>query len=106
MRVAEVIRNILDVLDAIDQYDQEQEQAQAAKMAANFPQDTEAAQRLSQISDLLDKEQRSIANSPNEQYADVDALTASGNDVHHSKNPADIRTNAPSMYPASQWRGE
>ena len=25
-------------------------------------------------------------------------------DVHKSKNPADIRTDAPSMYPAAQWR--
>lgn len=104
MRVSEVIRNILDVLDAIDQYDQEQ--AEAAKRSADFPEDSEAAQRLGQISDLLDKEQKSIANSPNEQYADVSSVTGSGNDVLKSKNPADIRTDAPSMYPGKQWSGE
>jgi hypothetical protein len=100
MRIAEVIRNILDVLDAIDQYDQEQ---QAAKSAATFPQDNEAAIRTKQIQDLLDKQTSGIANSPNEQYADIDAITASGTDVNKSKNPADIRTNAPSMYPTKQW---
>lgn len=102
MRVAEVIRNILDVLDAIDQYDKEQEEASAANSAVSVPQDTEAAARLSQISDLLDKEQSSVANRPNEQYAGIDAVTASGTDVNKSKHPSDIRASSPSLYPGYQ----
>lgn len=97
MRIAEVIRNILDILDAIDQYDQEQEQQKSIRNV-----DPETSNRLNQISDLLDKQQSDIANRPNEQYADIEAVTATGNDVNKSKHPADIRTNAPSMYPGYQ----
>jgi hypothetical protein len=101
MRATEVIRNILDILDAIDQYDQEQE---AADTAAKIPADSEAHQRLSHIADLLDQEQSQIQNTPNPQYAGIDAVTQSGNDVNKSKNPADIRGNSQSLYPSAQWR--
>lgn len=106
MRVQEVIRNILDVLDAIDKYDREQEEADAAQRAAAGPQDSEAAVRLNQIADLIDDAETEFSNSSNPQYAGLDAVTGTGNDVHKSKDPADIRTNAPSMYPNKQWSGE
>lgn len=96
MRAAEVIRNILDILDAIDQYDQEQE---AADSAAKIPADSEAHQRLSQIADLLDREQSGIQNAANPQYAGIDAVTQSGTDVLKSKHPADIKSDTVSMYP-------
>ena len=98
MRVSEVIRNILDVLDAIEQYDQEE----AAQLAGKLPHDPEAEVRNNQIADLRDDGNKQYPNSPNAQYADVEAVTATGNDVNKSKHPADIRTNAPSMYPGYQ----
>jgi hypothetical protein len=42
------------------------------------------------------------SNTPQERTAPVTAAFPSGDDVHHSKNPADIRTNAPSMFPGFQ----
>lgn len=42
------------------------------------------------------------ANQPNEKVAPVGAAFPGGDDVHARKNPADIRTNAPSMYPGYQ----
>ena len=42
------------------------------------------------------------ANTPHEQVAPPEAAHPAGNYLHHSKNPADIRTNAPSMYPNHQ----
>jgi hypothetical protein len=42
------------------------------------------------------------ANEPNEMTAPVAAAFPGGDDVHARKNPADIRTNAPSMYPGYQ----
>jgi len=42
------------------------------------------------------------ANTPHEHVAPPEAAYPAGDDMHHSKNPADIRTNAPSMYPAHQ----
>ena len=106
MRIAEVIRNILDVLDAIDQYDREQDGSDAVEYVIGAPEDTEAHARLSQISDLIDNTQGEFSNSANPQYAGMDAVTASGTDVNKSKHPADIRTNATSMYPSKQWNGE
>lgn len=98
MKIAEVIRNILDVLDAIDQYDQ----VEASQLNGKLPHDPDVAVRDRQISDLRDDGNKQYPNSPNAQYADVEALTATGNDVNKSKHPADIRTNAPSMYPGYQ----
>jgi hypothetical protein len=46
--------------------------------------------------------QADYSNSPDEKYADISAAYPSGDDVHKSKQPADIRTNAPSMYPNFQ----
>ena len=97
MRVAEVIRNMLDVLDAIEQYDQSED-----RLDGRLPHDPEVAVRNRQIADLRDDGNKQYPNSPNAQYADVEALTATGNDVNKSKHPADIRTNAPSMYPGYQ----
>jgi len=54
-------------------------------------------QRLAGI--LADPE---YANEPNAIVAPVAASFPAGDDVHHSKNPADIRTNAPSMFPGFQ----
>lgn len=42
------------------------------------------------------------ANEPKETVAPVTAAFPGGDDVHARKNPADIRTNAPSMYPGYQ----
>ena len=42
------------------------------------------------------------ANEPKETVAPVTAAFPGGDDVHAKKNPADIRTNAPSMYPGYQ----
>ena len=97
MRVSEVIRNILDVLDAIEQYDQSDD-----RLDGKLPHDPETAVRNKQIADLRDNGNKQYPNSPNAQYADVEAVTATGNDVNKSKHPADIRTNAPSMYPGYQ----
>lgn len=97
MRVAEVIRNMLDVLDAIEQYGQSED-----RLDGRLPHDPEVAVRNRQIADLRDDGNKQYPNSPNAQYADVEALTATGNDVNKSKHPADIRTNAPSMYPGYQ----
>lgn len=42
------------------------------------------------------------ANEPDIIVAPLEASFPAGDDMHHSKNPADIRTNAPSMYPGYQ----
>ena len=44
------------------------------------------------------------SNSPDEKTADIDTVLASGNDVHRSKHPADMRSDSVSMYPMHQSR--
>jgi len=56
--------------------------------------------RMKQIAGLLDTHTReNFENEPNEKYSGIDAVLASGDDVHKSKNPADMRSDSVSMYP-------
>jgi hypothetical protein len=41
-------------------------------------------------------------NGPDENYIDMKTMFSVGNDLNKPKHPADIRTNAPSMYPGHQ----
>lgn len=103
MRAQDLIRSVLDLLDKHDNHEAELEVDNAAP-----PEDqtkhTNDANRFKQVFDLMQKERKSdIANSPNVAYADHDAVTINaGGGVNGPKNPADIRTNAPSMYPTYQ----
>lgn len=98
MQIAEIIRAFLDTLDQIDPEQCVPDDQPIGYIDADIP-------RLKQIAGLVPNGEMSVlANEPNPQYADVDAVIASGDDVHKSKHPADIRTNAPSMYPGAQWR--
>lgn len=48
-----------------------------------------------------------IANAPEEEYSGVDAVTGSGDDIHKSKNPADIRVKDPSIsHEIKDWANE
>ena len=60
--------------------------------------------RMRQIAGLLGSGETEYSNSPEEKYAPIEAVLASGDDLNKSKHPADIRTNAPSMYPNFQAR--
>lgn len=65
-----------------------------------------ASEIIRNLLDIFDKptehSEPGLANSPNEQTIDADTMFSMGDDVHKPKNPADIRTNAPSMYPGHQ----
>ena len=49
-----------------------------------------------------ENKEHTLANSPDEHVIDAETVFSMGDDVHKPKNPADIRTNAPSMYPSYQ----
>jgi hypothetical protein len=102
MRINDIIRSVLDIIDQVD-------------TDADQPNDTPAGYdnddlaRFKQIAGIAGDtgEMSVLANSPNEEYADIDAVTTNaGGGVNGPKHPADIRGDHPSMYPASQWRGE
>lgn len=100
MRVTDIIRGILDLLD----------QANQRELDVLAPPDTVSSDQdhamiqMRRMAGIMEPHAAGPAytNSPDAQTQPVAAVIASGTDVHHSKNPADIRTNAASMYPAHQ----
>lgn len=115
MTAAEIIRNMLDLFD--DPRTSNSAEAESENpvvitiQKTSIPDvnnDTEAMARYRQIVDLLpnDLQNKEFANTLDEKYADIDSVIATGTDLNKSKHPADIRTNAPSLYPGAQWQGE
>jgi len=96
MKITDIIRQVLDIVDAADN-------AVEPAMVAEPTQEPDALIRIQQIAGLLPTDDSAeYSNTPQERTAPVTAAFPSGDDVHHSKNPADIRTNAPSMFPGFQ----
>ena len=94
MKITDIIRSVLDIIDGAEA---PAEPAVAIEIAAEPEADLLDMQRLAGI--LADPE---YANEPNAVVAPMGAAFPAGDDVHHAKNPADIRTNAPSMFPGFQ----
>jgi hypothetical protein len=94
MKITDIIRSILDIVDGAQA---PTEPVIAIKITAEPEADLMDIQRLAGI--LADPE---YANEPNTVVAPMAAAFPAGDDVHHAKNPADIRTNAPSMFPGFQ----
>jgi hypothetical protein len=97
MRVTDIIRGVLDLIDGAEA----PQEPQIAVAIEVDPQEELAD--MQRLAGLLGDESE-YANEPNTIVAPVPAAFPSGDDVHHSKNPADIRTNAPSMFPDWQAR--
>lgn len=98
MKITDIIRSVLDV---IDNAEAPAEPAIAIAVQVDSEQEMQDMQRLAGI---LDHDEPEFANEPNTIVAPMTAAYPAGDDVHHSKNPADIRTNAPSMFPDWQAR--
>ena len=121
MRITDIIRGLLDIVDANDAPAQPSPDAIAAlAVAPDEPVMQVAIEPESQEPDLLAVIQQlagletseadcgvqtQYANEPSEVTAPIGAAFPGGNDMHSRKNPADIRTNAPSMYPGYQAGG-
>jgi hypothetical protein len=98
MKITDIIRGVLDVIDHA-------EEPESEPVVAAVELEVEPAEELADIqrlAGLLDFEEPEYANAPVEIVAPVTAAFPAGDDVHSSKNPADIRTNAPSMFPGFQ----
>lgn len=102
MRVQDILRRLADVIDQGQQPAPEPTPVVVVKHT-DIQHDEDELARIKQIAGLLptgDVDQ--YVNEPQEAYAGVDAVTASGTDVHKSKHPADIRGDSISMYPGHQ----
>lgn len=90
MKLSDILRDFADLLDQQDD-------------RYNDPN------RSQQMRDLTAKTKApgDLANSPDTQYASVDAVTTNaGGGMHNPKHPADLRGNSQSLYPGAQWRGQ
>jgi hypothetical protein len=102
MKITDIIRGVLDIVDAV-----EQPQPQMAVVISTEPNsiaDDAELVRMRQIAGLIGTGDTEYSNSPEEMTAPIDAVLASGDDVHRSKHPADIRGDSISMYPGHQHR--
>ena len=114
MKITDIIRGILDLADvAIDN-----QQAPVAPAVVVEPdpacdacgctpcacEQTGEPDLIAVIQQLAGVEtgEPEYANEPQEMTAPIGASYPGGDDMHNRKNPADIRTNAPSMYPGFQ----
>lgn len=97
MKVAEIIRSILDILDS-----QESTTTVSDQPVGYSDNDIK---RFRQIVDLADSPQTGYSNEPNEQYADLDSVTndAGADGWQGTKDPADIRGEHPSLYPGKVY---
>jgi hypothetical protein len=108
MRATEIIRNMLDLFDnptpSCSQEPKTTVIVARPVSVETVPDDVETMARYRQIVDLLPDrdDDKTFVNSVDEKYADLESVLTSGTDLQKSKHPADIRTNAPSMYPNFQ----
>ena len=106
MRATEIIRGVLDLIDQVECAQQPQPEATVTVVTpVEEPVQTGVdSNRFKQIFDLLSAEHSQMYNnSPNEAIAGIESVTThAGGGLNGPKNPADIRTNAPSMYPGYQ----
>lgn len=95
MRAYEFIRDLVDFLNQESEHDQ------------MYGVHGDDVNRFKQIKDLESSDEPTeFANTPNEQYADLDSVTVNaGGGANKPKHPSDIRGEHPSMYPSTQWKG-
>ena len=94
MRVAEIIRQVLDILD------QAEPQEQPDQPVEDMGYTDKDIKRFQQIAGLTTDKQYST--TPNEQYADVDSVTnqAGADSWQGTKEPEDIRGTTFRIYPS------
>jgi hypothetical protein len=110
MKATEIIRGVLDLIDQVDCAQQEPELTAAATVT--IPDETSEIQtgvdtnRFKHIFAMLDAERSTPAmysNSPNQTVAGADSVAKdAGGGLNGPKNPADIKSDSISMYPAYQ----
>lgn len=100
MRINDIIRVVLDIIDQ-------------AEDLTNQPDDSpngytnDDLARFKQIAGIANNsaDMSVLANSPKEEYADIDAVTVdAGGGVNGPKHPSDIRGDHISLYPNLQYK--
>lgn len=99
MKVTDIIRSVLDIIDHAE--DPEPQAVAVVQVQTDGGEELQDMQRLAGLIDLSEPE---FANEPHTIVSPVPAAFPAGDDVHHAKNPADIRSDSISMFPDWQAR--
>lgn len=100
MKVQDIIRTVLDLIDRAEA-EKTPEPTMTVDLTASGDEEMRRFHHI--VNMLTNNDPDKLSNSPNEQYADIDAVTTdAGGGVNGPKHPADIRGEHPSMYPAHQ----
>ena len=103
MRITDIIRGVLDLVDLDTNREQPIEQPMDAIVAvAQQPDIPDELAIIQQLAGLEQSFEPEYANEPCEVTASIGAAFPGGDDVNSRKNPSDIRTTTPSMYPGYQ----
>ena len=97
MKITDIIRSVLDLVDSADQ--PEPQVAVVVSAEPDSAQDDAELVRMRQIAGLIGSGDTEYSNSPEEMTAPIVAVLASGDDVHKSKHPSDMRSDSVSLYP-------
>lgn len=105
MKITDIIRAALDIIEKTQP--QEEPTAEPVQVVAEPGADccepgVDELIVIQRLAGTTGATEPDYANEPEVIVAPTRAAFPSGDDMHHSKNPADIRTNAPSMYPGYQ----
>lgn len=98
MKITDIIRSVLDIIDSA------QEPAPPEIAVAVQVEPTDQIADMQKLAGILGVDEPEYANEPNEIVAPVTAAFPAGDDVHASKNPADMRSDSVSLYPDWQAR--
>jgi len=92
---------ISDIVKGTQQQDQHPTIVAVRVQAEPEQQHTDDSEllRMRQIAGLIGTGDTEYSNSPEEKYAPIGAVLASGDDLNKSKHPNDIRGNSVSLYP-------
>jgi hypothetical protein len=104
MRATEIIRGVLDLIDQVECNQQPEPEVVAIEPVEEPIQTGVDTNRFKQIFDMLSSQQTQMYdNSPAEVTAGIESVTThAGGGVNGPKNPADIRSDSVSMFPAYQ----
>ena len=104
MKISELLRGLADLIDRESGPSIKVDVTQPVSKYAPETQTADDLERMKVLSGLRSDEPREHANEPQPMVSDIENVLHNGTDLNKSKNPADIRTNAPSMYPDWQAR--
>jgi len=91
MKVAEILRAVANIIDLAQQ--DNAPQAPVVTVVDNS-QDNQEIDQLAKLAGITQ-----ASTTPAEEVFPVSASFPAGNDMHRSKNPADIRSDSVSQYP-------